>query len=131
MPKRSLPATGEAISTAKATRPDAKLLRLEAEFNASRDRERQAADKVEELEAEFDRLRKRIHKAEQKLERRTVEADRLMQKIMATRAKSLEGMIAKVRVRKSWSGDDDESERAVLASLVRDLERTAGPTAAD
>lgn len=131
MPRKTIPATGEAISTAKATGPDAKLLRLEAEFNASRDRERQAADKVEELEAEFDKLTKRLRKAERKLDRRTVEADRLMQKIMGMRAKSLEGMIAKVRVRKSWNGDDEESERAVLASLVRDLEGMAGPTAAD
>lgn len=123
MPKRHLPATGEAISTAKA--PDAKLRRLEAEFHATRDREEKAVDRRQELEVKIDRMVGLMRKAERKVDRRTQEASRLFNKVMETRAKSLEGMLAKVRVRESWSGDDEQSERAVLKSLVKDLERMA------
>ncbi|MFC3205170.1 hypothetical protein [Aquamicrobium soli] len=127
MPKRSLPATGEAISTG----PDAKLLRLEAEFFAARDLEERTAEKVEKIEIEIDKLTSRLHRAEKRLERRTVRAGRLMEKIMSTRARTLAGMLAKVRVRKRWAGDDEESEKAALESLVKDLERMAGPAATD
>jgi chromosome segregation ATPase len=123
MPKRVLPATGEAVSTA-----DAKLLRLEAEFNANSDREERAADKLDEIDAEIDRLRKRMRRVDRKLDRRTQEGSRLFDKIMATRAKSLDGMLAKVRVRKRWNTDDETSEIAILKSLVKDLQRMARAT---
>jgi hypothetical protein len=93
---------------------DGALLRLEAEFNVASAREEKGADGVEELEAEIDRLeaefqrerriiRDRINKAEAKKDRRTEEASRLFAKIMKTRATSLAGMLAKVRVRKLWN----------------------------
>lgn len=120
MPRTAIPATGEAISTA-----DAKLLRIEAEFIAASDLEEEAADRVEKFVTEIDRLRKRMRKADQKLHRRTQETDRLLQKIMQTPAKSLDGMLAKLRVRKRWNTDDEASEIAVLKSLVKDLMRMA------
>lgn len=124
MPRTMIPAAGEAIPTA-----DAKLLRLEAEFIKAGDREEDAADRVEEFVAEIDRLRKRMRKADQKLHRRTRETERLFQKVMETRANSLDGMLAKVRVRQRWNADDETSEIAALKSLVKDLVRMAGSNA--
>lgn len=100
---------------------DASLLKLEAEFNANSEREAQAGDKVAELEAEFDRLRKRMRKAERRENRRTQEGARLFNKVMETRADSLEGMFAKVRVREWWNTDEEISEITILKSLIADM----------
>ena len=100
---------------------DTTLLKLEAEFNANSEREVQAGDKVGELEAQFDRLRKRMRKAERKEDRRTQEGARLFNKVMETRADSLEGMFAKVRVRERWNTDEETSEIAILKSLIADM----------
>ncbi|SFJ57329.1 hypothetical protein [Aerobium aerolatum] len=104
---------------------DASLLKLEAEFNANSERKVQAGDKVAELEAAFDRLRKRMRKAERKEGRRTQEGARLFNKVMETRADSLEGMFAKVRVRERWNTDEEASEIATLKSLIADLRALA------
>ena len=100
---------------------DATLLKLEEAFNANSDRELQAGDKVRKLEAEFDRLRKRMRKAERREDHRTREGARLFKKVMETRADSLEGMFAKVRIRERWNTDEETSEVAVLKSLVADM----------
>jgi hypothetical protein len=159
MPKRSLPATGEAISTDKVSRRkflsgsavglasgvvrapeanahrDAELLRLEAEFNTRYDQWDEASAKTAELEEKFDRitsrLRAKIREAEGKEERAGEAISRLFFRVMRKRAKGLEGMLAKVRIRKRWNADDDESERTILKSLVQDLEGMAGPTTTD
>ena len=100
---------------------DKTLLKLEAAFNANSDREIQAGDKVRRLEGEFDRLRNRMRKAERKEDRQTREGARLFKKVMKTRADSLEGMFAKVRIRERWNTDEETSEVAVLKSLVADM----------
>jgi chromosome segregation ATPase len=130
LPRRAIPVRGGAISTGKgsARSPDAKLLRLEAEFNAANDRESKAGAKVDALDAKIDGLRARRDKTEEKQQRWTDEVARLLEKVMATRAKSLEGMLVKARVRERYNCDDEAREGMILDSIVKDLKRMArGP----
>jgi hypothetical protein len=45
---------------------------------------------------------------------------------MKTRAKSLTGLLVKVRVRARWNTDDEASEATILKSLVADIKAMAG-----
>jgi len=100
---------------------DAKLLRLAAEFKAADDRRRNATAKTAELEAELDRLGSRIRKAEKKEAKKAAATARAFNRVMNTRAKSLEGLLAKVKVRRRWNIDDEASELQILKSLVADI----------
>lgn len=110
-------------------RDDTKLLRLVDELHASCDREDWGADKIEAIDKEIDqvraKLRKRLGKAEAKQERRTEKGSRLFDKIMATRAKSIDGMLAKVRARKRWNTDEWQIEKNILESLIADIKSIA------
>jgi predicted nucleic acid-binding Zn-ribbon protein len=105
--------------------PDAKLLRLEAEFNAASDRWNAATDRTEaleeELEATISRLRSRLAKAEKKEEKKSQAFARALDRIIKTRAKSLEGLLVKVRVRERDYTDDEDLEVEILKSLVDDI----------
>ncbi|TIO36544.1 hypothetical protein [Mesorhizobium sp.] len=105
--------------------PDAKLLRLEAELNAASDRWNRATSRTAELEDELDeaivRLRSRLAKAEQKEEKKAAAFGRAFAKVMKTRAKTIEGLSAKVRVRERDYTDDEDREITILKSLVDDI----------
>src|SRR5947208_9123170 len=96
---------------------DAKLLRLAAEFKAADDRRRNATARTAEIEAELDRLGSRIRKAEKKEAKKAAATARAFNRVMNTRAKSLEGLLAKVKVRRRWNIDDEASELQILKSL--------------
>jgi len=100
---------------------DAKLLRLAAEFKAADDRRRNATARTAEIEAELDRLGSRIRKAEKKETTKAAATARAFNRVMNTRAKSLEGLLAKVKVRRRWNMDDEASEVQILKSLVADI----------
>ncbi|PAP99502.1 hypothetical protein LRP31_06695 [Mesorhizobium mediterraneum] len=121
---------------ARAREADARLLRLEAKFNAASDRWNAATDRTEKLEAELDerlrslksRLISRIEKAEKKEEKRAAAFGRAFDRVMKTRARTIEGLAVKVRVRERDYTDDEESEIAILNSLVDDIKSlTGGP----
>lgn len=110
--------------------PDAKLLRLEAEFNAASDRWNAATDRTQALEQELEeaisRLRLRIAKAEKKEEKKSEVFARALRRIMKTRAKSLEGLAVKVRARERDYTDDEGLEIEILESVVADIKAMAG-----
>ena len=97
--------------------PDAKLLRRVAKFKAADDRRRNATARTAELEAELDRLGSRIRKAEKKEAKKAAATARAFNRVMNTRAKSLEGLLAKVKVRRPWNTDDEASEVQILKAL--------------
>ncbi|MER8396027.1 hypothetical protein NKH10_30020 [Mesorhizobium sp. M1340] len=103
-------------------RTDAKLLRLEAKFNAADDRRKQATATTAELEEELDRLMSLVRKAEEKEAKKAAATARAFDRVMEARARSLAGLLVKVRVRKRWNTDDEESEITILKSLVADIE---------
>ncbi|MBZ9985270.1 MULTISPECIES: hypothetical protein [unclassified Mesorhizobium] len=119
---------------AKARNPDAKLLRLEAKFNAASDRWNKATDRTAAVEEKFEkaidrlksRLMSRIAKAEKKEEKRAVAFGRALDKVMKTRAKTIEGLAAKVRVRERDYTDAEDIEIEILKSLVDDIKAMAG-----
>ena len=83
--------------------PDAKLLRLYADFKASYAAMDAAADRVEELEGLFQNTGHRhfhddMLAAELKQDRLTETADDLAREILATRASTPAGMMVKLRV---------------------------------
>ncbi|MER8581730.1 hypothetical protein NKG95_24075 [Mesorhizobium sp. M1423] len=114
--------------------PDAKLLRLEAKFNAASDRWNEATDRTAKLEEELEeaikrlrsRLMSRIAKAEKKEEKRAAAFGRALDKVMKTRAKTIEGLAVKVRVRERDYTDDENLEIVILKSLVDDIKAMAG-----
>jgi predicted nucleic acid-binding Zn-ribbon protein len=114
----------------KTRHPDAKLLRFEAEFNAASDRWNEATDRTEALEAELEetisRLRSRLAKAEKKEEKKAAAFARALDRIMKTRAKSLEGLLVKVRARERDYTDDEDLEVEILKSLVDDIKAITG-----
>ncbi|MER9972023.1 hypothetical protein [Mesorhizobium sp. M0060] len=101
---------------------DAKLLRLEAKFRAADDRRKEATARTAELEEEVDRLMAIVRKAEEKEAKKAAATARAFDRVMHTRARSLAGLLAKVRVRTLWNTDDEESEITILKSLVADIE---------
>ncbi|MER9634256.1 hypothetical protein [Mesorhizobium sp. M0228] len=109
--------------------PDARLLRLEAKFNAASDRWNAATDRTAKLEEELEerlrslrsRLMSRIAKAEKKEENRAAAFSRALDKVMKTRAKTIEGLAVKVRVRERDYCDDEDLEITILRSLVDDI----------
>ncbi|RWC04304.1 MAG: hypothetical protein EOQ56_04810 [Mesorhizobium sp.] len=105
---------------------DAKLLRLEAKFSAADDRRKEATAKTANLEEQVDRLMSLVRKAEEREAKRAAATARAFDRVMRTRAKSLAGLLAKVRVRARWNTDDEESEITILHSLVADIEAMAG-----
>ncbi|MER8489346.1 hypothetical protein NKH53_13845 [Mesorhizobium australicum] len=105
---------------------DAKLLRRAAEFKAADDRRRHATARTAEIEEELDRLRARVRKAEKKEAKKAAAVARVFDRVMKTRAKSLEGLLAKVKVRRRWNTDDEASEVQILKSLVADVKAIAG-----
>ncbi|MER9167318.1 hypothetical protein NKI12_08025 [Mesorhizobium australicum] len=98
---------------------DAKLLRRVAEFRDADDRRRQATARTAELEEV-------VRKAEKKEAKKAAAVARAFDRVMKTRARSLEGLLAKVKVRRRWNTDDEASEVHILESLVADLETMAG-----
>lgn len=80
--------------------PDAKLLRLEAAFNAADRRRQKATTRTAEIEAEIDRLRSRIRKAEKKEARKAAATAEAFSRVMKTRAKTVAGLLAKVNPQK-------------------------------
>ncbi|WP_167313551.1 hypothetical protein [Mesorhizobium opportunistum] len=96
-------------------------MRLEAEFNAADARRQRATTRTAELEADADRLQARIGKAEKKEAKKAAATAHAFQRVMRTRAQSLEGLLAKVRVRRLWNTDDEVSEIMILKSLVDDI----------
>ncbi|TPN45325.1 hypothetical protein FJ976_24125 [Mesorhizobium sp. B1-1-9] len=108
--------------------PDAKLLRLKAAFNAADKRRQKATTRTADLEAELDRLNARIRKAEKKEARKAAATAEAFNRVMKTRAKSVAGLLAKVKVRRRWNTDDEASEAIILKSLVADIRAIAGAT---
>ncbi|RWB94626.1 MAG: hypothetical protein EOQ56_30810 [Mesorhizobium sp.] len=106
----------------RARNPDAKLLRLEAKFNAADNRRKDATARTAELEEEVDRLMSLVRKAEHTEAKKAAATARAFERVMQTRAKSLAGLLIKVRVRERWNTDDEESEITILKSLVADIE---------
>ncbi|MER9870836.1 hypothetical protein NKJ35_27285 [Mesorhizobium sp. M0136] len=108
---------------------DAKLLRLESKFNSASDKWNAATHRTAKLEDEFEvavkRLRSRIAKAEKKEENRAAAFSRALDKVMKTRAKTIEGLAAKVRVRERDYCDDEDLEITILRSLVDDIKAMA------
>ncbi|MER9631757.1 hypothetical protein [Mesorhizobium sp. M0296] len=104
---------------------DAKLLRLEAKFRAADDRRKEATAKTAELEEAVDRLMALVRKAEKKEAKKAATTARAFDRVMCTRARSLAGLLAKVRVRTRWNTDDEESEIAILRSIIADIEAMA------
>ena len=100
---------------------DAVYTRRVAEFKAADDRRRNATARTAELEAAIDRLGSRIRKAEEKEAKKAAATARAFNRVMNTRAKSLEGLLAKVKVRRRWNIDDEASELQILKSLVADI----------
>ncbi|MDX8480450.1 hypothetical protein RFN28_18560 [Mesorhizobium sp. VK24D] len=107
---------------------DKKLLRLEAKLNAASKRwnkatSRTAAAEEEEdrAKAEGDRAKVRREKAEAKEEKRAEAFGRARDRLMNTRAKSLKGLLAKVRAREVDYCDDEVLEIEFLKSLVADI----------
>ncbi|TGQ32786.1 hypothetical protein [Mesorhizobium sp. M00.F.Ca.ET.216.01.1.1] len=78
-------------------KPDAKLLRLEAELNAASDRWNEATARTAQIEEELDRLRSRREKAEKKEAKKAAAFVRARDRVMQTQAKSLEGLAVRVR----------------------------------
>ncbi|MER9298771.1 hypothetical protein NKI38_20090 [Mesorhizobium sp. M0621] len=105
---------------------DAKLLRRVAEFKAADDRRRHATARTADIEAAIDRLGSRVRKAEKKEAKKAAAAVRAFDRVMKTRASSLEGLLAKVKVRRRWNTDDEASEVQILKSLVADIRAIAG-----
>ncbi|MER9017355.1 hypothetical protein [Mesorhizobium sp. M0898] len=112
---------------------DAKVLRHAAEFIAADDRWQKATARTAEIEAELtartaelkaelDRLRTRIRKAEKREAKKAAATARAFSRVMRTRASSVEGLLAKVKVRGRWNTDDEVSEAIILKSLVADIE---------
>ncbi|MER9596704.1 hypothetical protein [Mesorhizobium sp. M0244] len=108
---------------------DAKLLRLESKFNSASDKWNAATDRTakleDELEEAINRLRSRIAKAEKKEEKRAAAFARALDKVMKTRAKTIEGLAVKVRVRERDFADDEKLEISILKSLVDDIKAMA------
>ncbi|RWO94571.1 MAG: hypothetical protein EOQ98_30365 [Mesorhizobium sp.] len=119
---------------ARAREADAKLLRLEAKFNAASDRWNAASDRTGKLAAELDerlrslksRLISRIAKAEKKEEKRAAAFGRAFDRVMKTRARTIDGLAAKVRVRERDYTDDEAREITILNSLVEDIKAMTG-----
>ncbi|MER9128026.1 hypothetical protein NKH81_34440 [Mesorhizobium sp. M0959] len=114
-------------------KPDAKVLRHAAEFIAADDRWQKATARTAELEAELtartaelkaalDRLRNRIRRAEKREAKNAAATAHAFRRVMRTRARSLDGLLAKVKVRRRWNTDDEASEALILKSLVADIE---------
>ncbi|WP_376704478.1 hypothetical protein RQ479_06280 [Mesorhizobium sp. ISC25] len=99
---------------------DGKLLRLEAEFNLADDRRRAATAKTAEIEEELDRLMSRIRRAEKKEAIKAAATARAFSRVMRIRAKSMEGLLVKVRVRRRWNTDDEASE-ITSSKVVADI----------
>lgn len=93
---------------------DEKVLRHAAEFYAADDRWQRATAKTAELEAE-------LRKAEKREVKRAAATARAFTRVMRTRARSMEGLLAKVNVRRRWNADDEASEATILKSLVADI----------
>lgn len=104
---------------------DAALLLLEAEFNASSDRWDAATDNTAKLEALAERIRNRREKAEESEQQDADAVERIFDQVMGTRATTLAGLMAKVRVRDRWNADDEKSEVTILHSLIEDLKAIA------
>lgn len=100
---------------------DATLARLEAKFNASSDRWDAATDNTDKIERLAERVRARREKAEESEQRDADAVETLFDQVMNARATTLAGLLVKVRVRDRWSTDDEQSEIAILHSLVADL----------
>lgn len=107
---------------------DKKLLRLEAKLNAASRRwnkatARTAAAEEEEdrAKAEQNRARARREKAEEKEEKRAEAFAHARNRLMDTRAKSLRGLLVKVRAREVDYCDDPALEVELLKSLVADI----------
>ncbi|RWQ54325.1 hypothetical protein [Mesorhizobium sp.] len=92
--------------------PDAKLLKLEAEFNAAADR--------------WDAATARRVKAEKKEAKQAAATVRARDRVMRTRAKSLEGLAVKVRVRDRDYTDAEDLEIEILKSIVADIKAIVG-----
>jgi chromosome segregation ATPase len=105
---------------------DRKLLRLKAKFKATDAKRRKATDRAAAIEAKIDRLQALMRKAEDKEARREIASARAFERVMKARAKSLKGLIAKVKVRRRWNTDDEASEVTILKSLVADIEAMGG-----
>ncbi|MGY2995832.1 hypothetical protein [Mesorhizobium sp. URHB0026] len=110
----------------KTAKPDANLLRHAAAFKAADDRRRHATARTAEIEEALDRLGARVRKAEKKEAKKAAAVARAFDRVMKTRAKSLEGLLAKVKVRRRWNTDDEASEVQILKSLVADIKAMAG-----
>ncbi|MER9306794.1 hypothetical protein [Mesorhizobium sp. M0496] len=106
--------------------PDSKLLLLEADFNAAADRWADATARKARIEDEVDRLISLREKAEKKEAKRAAACVRARGRVMKTRAKSLEGLAAKVRVRDRDYTDDEDLEIEILKSLVDDIKAIQG-----
>ncbi|WP_378947742.1 hypothetical protein [Mesorhizobium sp. ANAO-SY3R2] len=104
---------------------EAALLRLEAEFNAASDIWDQATGKTARASDLVDRTKARLRKAEADEEQAATSVSLLFHRIINTRATTLSGLLAKVRVRDCWNADDERSEIATLQSLVADLKAIA------
>ncbi|MER9875243.1 hypothetical protein [Mesorhizobium sp. M0195] len=110
-------------------RPDAKLLRLEAKFNAASDLWNEATHRTAKLEDQLEeaikrlrsRLMPRIAKAEKKEEKRAAAFGRALDKVMKTKANTIEGLAVKVRVRERDYTDDEDLEITILRSLIDDI----------
>ncbi|RWF67311.1 hypothetical protein [Mesorhizobium sp.] len=67
-----------------------------------------------------------MRKAEDKGARREIALERAFKRVMKARAKTLKGLVAKVKVRHRWNADDEASEATILKSLVADIEAMEG-----
>ncbi|ESZ68182.1 hypothetical protein X727_23175 [Mesorhizobium sp. L103C119B0] len=105
---------------------DAKLLRRVAEFRDADDRRRQATARTAELEEALDGLAARVRKAEKMEAKKAAAVARAFDRVMKTQAKSLEGLRAKVKVRRLWNTDEEASELQILKSLVDDIKAMGG-----
>lgn len=108
-------------SIAMTTSPDAELLRIEKKVNAASDRWKEASDQTAKLEEEENRLRSRRERAEKKEDKRSEAFVRVRDRVLETRAKSLDGLMVKVRVRELDYCDDPDLEVDFLKSLVEDI----------
>ncbi|RWM76494.1 MAG: hypothetical protein EOR81_22855 [Mesorhizobium sp.] len=106
--------------------PDAKLLRLEAKFNAATDRWADATALTAKLEGKELRVRSSREKAEKREAKKAAAFVRARRRVMKTRARSLEGLAVKVRVRERDYTDAEDLEIEILESLVADIKAMSG-----
>ncbi|TPI15758.1 hypothetical protein FJW06_05380 [Mesorhizobium sp. B4-1-3] len=105
----------------KKSKSDRKLLRLEAKLNAASRRWNKATTRTAAAEKEEERATARREKAEEKEVETAAAFARARDRLMNTRAKSLKGLLVKVRAREVDYSDDEALEVEILKSLVADL----------